>query len=131
MIVHWDLKSSNIFISENMQLKIGDFGLSTRLQDVWERKYSLCGTPAYISPEMLFKKGQNLSSDIWSFGVVVYEMLYGKTPFERQSLEETYQAIEDDEIMLDNKLVSFWANNFLEFLLQKDHKKRPKIIEII
>ena len=52
-IIHRDLKLANLFLSDNMQLKLGDFGLATKLEFEGERKRSLCGTPNYIAPEIL------------------------------------------------------------------------------
>lgn len=52
-IVHRDLKLGNIFLNENMQIKIGDFGLATKIDFVGEKKKTICGTPNYIAPEIL------------------------------------------------------------------------------
>ena len=81
LIIHRDLKLSNIFIDENMKIKIGDFGLSAKIEN-GERMKTLCGTPNYIAPEILLKSGHTYPVDIWSLGVIIYTLLIGKPPYE-------------------------------------------------
>jgi polo-like kinase 1 len=52
-IIHRDLKLGNLFLNENMQIKMGDFGLATKLEFQGEKKKTICGTPNYIAPEIL------------------------------------------------------------------------------
>lgn len=82
-IIHRDLKLGNLFISEKMELKLGDFGLATKLDFDGEKKKTICGTPNYIAPEILDGKiGHSFEVDIWSLGVIIYTLLIGKPPFE-------------------------------------------------
>ena len=62
------LKLGNIFLDDKMHVKIGDFGLATEITREDERKKTLCGTPNYIAPEILTKKGHGFEVDIWSTG---------------------------------------------------------------
>ena len=78
-ILHRDLKLGNMFLSEYMEIKIGDFGLSTYFG---ENKPSLCGTPNYVSPEIIERKGHSIASEVWSIGCIVYALLCGKPPFD-------------------------------------------------
>ncbi len=71
-IIHRDLKLGNLFLNDDMELKIGDFGLATRLEYDGERKKTLCGTPNYIAPEVLCKKGHSFEVDVWSIGCILY-----------------------------------------------------------
>lgn len=76
-IIHRDIKPENILITKS-GLKIADFGWSgthNRLRNTY------CGTPDYLSPEMILGTGHNEKLDIWSLGVLTYEMLHCKTPF--------------------------------------------------
>lgn len=52
-VIHRDLKLGNLFLNENMEIKLGDFGLATKLEYEGERKKTICGTPNYIAPEIL------------------------------------------------------------------------------
>lgn len=82
-IIHRDLKMGNIFINKNMQLKIGDFGLATKLEFPEEKKRTVCGTPNYIAPEIIQgTAGHSYEVDIWSCGVICYALAFGKPPFE-------------------------------------------------
>jgi polo-like kinase 1 len=91
-IIHRDLKLGNLFINNEMQVKVGDFGLSTRIES-GERRRTMCGTPNYIAPEILEKKGHGYEVDVWSFGCIVFTLLVGKPPFETASIKETYSRI--------------------------------------
>ena len=82
-VIHRDLKLGNLFLSDKMEIKIGDFGLATRLEYEGERKRTICGTPNYIAPEILEgKSGHSFEVDIWAVGVIIYTLLIGKPPFE-------------------------------------------------
>lgn len=92
-IIHRDLKLGNLFLNDMLNVKIGDFGLATRIDFDGERKKTLCGTPNYIAPEILNKKGHSFEVDIWSIGCVMYTLLVGQPPFETKSLKDTYSKI--------------------------------------
>ena len=77
-----------------MLLKIGDFGLATKLEFDGERKRTICGTPNYISPEVLEgKQGHSYEVDVWSLGVIIYTLIIGKPPFETNDVKTTYKKI--------------------------------------
>lgn len=75
-VIHRDLKLGNIFLDEDMNIKIGDFGLAALLVDDNERKKTICGTPNYIAPEVLFNSGKegeghSFEVDLWAVGVIM------------------------------------------------------------
>lgn len=73
------MKLGNLFLGEKIELKLGDFGLATKLEFDGEKKRTICGTPNYIAPEILDdKSGHSYPVDIWSLGVIIYTMLIGK-----------------------------------------------------
>lgn len=92
-IIHRDLKLGNLFLNDQLNVKIGDFGLATRIEFDGERKKTLCGTPNYIAPEILNKKGHSFEVDVWSIGCVMYTLLVGQPPFETKTLKDTYSKI--------------------------------------
>ena len=93
-VIHRDIKLGNIFLSEKMEIKMGDFGLAARIEFDGERKRTICGTPNYIAPEILDGRGgHSYEVDIWSFGVLMYTMLVGKPPFETSDVKTTYRRI--------------------------------------
>lgn len=65
----------------NYSVKIGDFGFSKVLDENCQLLVSSVGTPQYMSPQILAGEKYTIKTDIWSLGMVVYQMLYGKTPW--------------------------------------------------
>jgi serine/threonine protein kinase len=80
-MVYRDLKPENILLDSKGHVKLTDFGLSIMLEDEDDKAYTICGTPQYVAPEVLLKKGYDKAIDWWSLGCVMYEMLVGKLPF--------------------------------------------------
>lgn len=93
-IIHRDLKLGNLFLNDKMEIKLGDFGLATKLDFDGEKKRTICGTPNYIAPEVLEgKSGHSYEVDIWSLGVIIYTLIIGKPPFETTDVKATYRRI--------------------------------------
>ncbi|XP_072162806.1 serine/threonine-protein kinase PLK1-like [Diadema setosum] len=129
-VIHRDLKLGNLFINDNMEIKIGDFGLATKVDYIGERKKTLCGTPNYIAPEVLSKKGHSYEVDIWSLGCIMYTMLVGKPPFETQSLKDTYMRIKRNEYRIPSS-ISSPARTLIQKLLRNDPSQRPTIEHLL
>ena len=87
--MHRDLKPGNIFLCKSGLLKLGDFGLSTVLNNTQSKVEGMLGTPYYIAPEMLLGEKHNFASDIWSLGVILFEMTTLKPPF----MGKTYASL--------------------------------------
>lgn len=80
-IIHRDLKPENVLLDSNGHAKLSDFGWSSKLSGEDDRRRTFCGTPDYISPEMIDGKDYDASVDIWCCGVMLFEMLHGLPPF--------------------------------------------------
>ena len=101
-IVHRDLKTGNLFLDDNMNVKVGDFGLAALLvsgKDMEvKRRTTMCGTPNYLAPEILEKgKGHSEKVDLWAIGVISYTLAVGKAPFHAASKEEIYKKLKAGE----------------------------------
>ena len=93
-VIHRDIKLGNLFLNSKMEIKLGDFGLATKLEFEEERKRTICGTPNYIAPEILDgKEGHSYEVDLWSLGVLLYTLSIGRPPFETHDIKLTYKKI--------------------------------------
>ncbi len=85
-ILHRDIKSQNIFLTKNGLVKLGDFGIAKCLNKTMDKAKTIVGTPYYLSPEIVQNRPYSFKSDIWSLGVLLYEMCALKMPFDAQNL---------------------------------------------
>ena len=86
-ITHRDLKPANILIKDGM-IKLCDFGFARKLSASTNFMNSLKGTPLYIAPEILDGRAYTHKVDIWSFGIIIYELFHGITPFHAETLHQ-------------------------------------------
>ena len=130
-VIHRDIKSQNIFIDETGQIKLGDFGIARTLDRTSEMAESVVGSPLYLSPEIVMAKPYNQKSDIWSLGVVLYEMCELKVPFIAASLPGLVVQIAKGEFEPIDEFYSVSMNNLVNMCLQVDPTARPNINTIL
>eukprot|EP01127_Copromyxa_protea_P018181 TRINITY_DN5655_c0_g1_i1.p1 TRINITY_DN5655_c0_g1~~TRINITY_DN5655_c0_g1_i1.p1 ORF type:complete len:336 (-),score=61.28 TRINITY_DN5655_c0_g1_i1:97-1104(-) len=133
-VIHRDIKPENLLLSLNGQVKIADFGWSVHVSSTKNRRQTLCGTLDYLPPEMVGSsvKPYDFSVDIWSLGVLMYEFLIGKPPFEAETKEETYLKIRDVDLSFPSSIpLSREAKDLITKLLQKDPERRMTLEKVL
>tara|TARA_B110001469_G_scaffold126654_1_gene144910 strand:+ start:2334 stop:3641 length:1308 start_codon:yes stop_codon:yes gene_type:complete len=123
-IIHRDLKPQNILITGVGDIKITDFGFA-RYFDNDLLIQTICGSPLYMAPEIMKSQKYDYKSDLWSVGIIFYEMLVGNTPFKSKNIYELIRKIENDEVKVPSKFkLSINCQNLLYSLLKKNPEER-------
>lgn len=130
-ILHRDLKSSNMFLSSNGLVKIGDFGISKILDKTQENAETVVGTPYYLSPEICQNIPYDYKSDVWSLGCILYELCTLKHPFLSQNLLGLVNKIVHERPKSIPKVYSRELQQLIFCLLEKDMDKRLSIDQIL
>ena len=150
-VIHRDLKLGNLFLDAGMNVKVGDFGLAALIENPGERKKTICGTPNYIAPEVLFDtaNGHSFEVDTWSIGVILYTLIIGRPPFQTKEVkaiyksvtpssshtlltERIYRRIRDNEYEFPNdSSISIHVQELIQQILTPDPSKRPTLHEIV
>lgn len=129
-IMHRDLKPDNIFFSNGV-VKLGDFGFCKSLEKANMTK-TMLGSPIYMAPEILRGEIYSTKADIWSLGVVLYEMVYGFCPFESTTIPKLIEVLKETELEFPpNVVVSDETKRLLRRLLTKDPTKRIEWMELL
>lgn len=132
-IVHRDIKPDNCLVTNDDVLKVVDFGVSEMFEkdsDMLTAKSA--GSPAFLPPELCVVKHGDVSgkaADIWSMGVTLYCLRYGRLPFEKESIFDLYEAIRDDPVECEGETDENFKDLMLR-ILEKDPAKRLTISEL-
>jgi mitogen-activated protein kinase kinase 1 len=132
--LHLDLKPENLLVKSPLQVKISDLGISAILEHTNQNIKNTNGTFRYMSPERLRTAEYSYVADIWSFGVIIYEMMLTHYPFRSYtSYIDLMQFLSDSiEVVPDN--IHHYSSKMIHFLkkcLQIDPAKRPSSIELL
>ena len=130
-VLHRDLKCQNIFLTKTNIIKLGDFGIARVLSSTRENARTMVGTPYYLSPEIINGKAYSFKSDIWSLGVVLYELCALKPPFDASSLPFLAMKIVKGQYNPIPSVYSKDLKNLVASLLQLDPNKRPTTNQIL
>lgn len=129
-IMHRDISLSNLLLSQDMHIKIADFGLATQLKRPDERHVTMCGTPNYISPEVVSRASHGLPADVWGLGCMFYTLLVGQPPFDTDAVQATLNRV----VMSDYHIpsyVSYDARDLIDKLLKKNPQERITLEQVL
>ncbi|KAG1696979.1 Protein furry -like [Nymphon striatum] len=129
-ILHRDLTLANILFTENLDIKIADFGLATELKNSEEKHLTMCGTPNFMSPEIATRGEHGFEADVWSLGIMFYTFLTGNPPFDTNAVKSTFtQVVMADYVIPENR--SPEAIKLIDALLKKNPKDRIKLCDVM
>ena len=128
-IIHRDLKPENILFDKRGYIHLADFGIAKDLQnEPEERIINISGSPGYMSPETIFKKGHSYASDFFSLGVICYEMMMKRRPYLGRNRQEIKEKMENEFVQIkENEIPKGWSTDFADFinkLLEKNEENR-------
>ncbi|TYZ60849.1 hypothetical protein PybrP1_011441 [[Pythium] brassicae (nom. inval.)] len=127
-VIHRDIKPENLLLGNNHTVKLADFGWSVHAPKPHDKRQTFCGTPDYLSPEMLLGQPYSFETDAWSLGVLTYELLVGTTPFYSENQMEMYKRIEMvDYAFPEAPAVSDAAKSFIAGLLKLKPEARMSL----
>lgn len=130
-IIHRDIKPENILLSADGSIKLSDFGWSVKVSpSTASKRHTICGTLDYLPPEMIESNEHDFAVDIWSLGVLCYELLVGKPPFEEVDKNATYKRIAKVDLNVPT-FISSEASDLIHKLLQKSPEKRMRLADIL
>ena len=129
-IIHRDIEPKNILLSEGLVAKLTNFQWSDYIQED-EKIISICGgNPIFLAPEILLEKGQNEAADIWSIGVLLFELVTGTFPFQGTDIDNLLDNILKLKIIWPNDINSH-AKNLIMKILKLDPKQRLPLEDMV
>lgn len=131
-IIHRDMKPQNILICADGALKVCDFGFARALSNTTLVLSSIKGTPLYMAPELVQENPYNEKVDVWSLGVILYELYFGKPPFFASSIYKLIQMIVNENVRWPKDTnISPGFKDFLSLMLKKNPEERASCDDLL
>ncbi|CAD2219393.1 Protein tyrosine kinase/Protein kinase domain containing protein, putative [Angomonas deanei] len=130
-ILHRDVKTQNIFLTTDNIIKLGDFGIARALVGTYDQAKTFVGTPYYLSPELILEQPYDHRSDIWAAGVVLYELLALKHPFNANDMKGLMQRILKVQYDPLPMMYSTELRNIVPRLLMKNPAQRLSFADVL
>ena len=128
--VYRDLKPENIILDETGHIKVCDFNLAKNGITKGKRALSFCGSPMYLSPDMLSGKGVDQRCDIYGIGLIMYELVSGFPTFNADDIDTLYKDIRLNKINFDMPGITGDIKDLLQKILVEDPEKRISLEEM-
>ncbi|KAL6653689.1 hypothetical protein ACP70R_008613 [Stipagrostis hirtigluma subsp. patula] len=131
-IVHRDLKSSNLLVDKNWTVKVADFGLSRLKLQTFLTTKSGKGTPQWMAPEVLRNEPSDEKSDVYSYGVILWELVTQKIPWDNLNTMQVIGAVGfmDQRLDIPSNIDPQWAS-MIENCWDSDPRQRPSFLELL
>ncbi|CUF43152.1 protein kinase, putative [Bodo saltans] len=130
-ILHRDVKTQNIFLTQDNLCKLGDYGIARTLNSTYDQASTFVGTPYYLSPELILERPYDHMSDVWALGVVLYEMMALKHPFNANDMKSLMHRILKVQYEPPPTIYSPELRYIVSKILVKDPTQRIRLSEVL